>query len=348
MDINTTPLIDVMLVLLVMLIITIPIQLHAVNLEMPVGVPPDSLVKPEKVQIDIDEKSVVYWQGLPVTAQELDEKMSLVAQQPVPARDSPASQQGLPVRGVCQRAVHLQAQGPDQDRRHRQRAVRPMSATTMHRRRYRGTDPTRRMVGWSVVIAVHLLVLWARDQRTARRGLELIKKPLEAVGDPGSHHSAATATAAAPPKEIPKPPEQKVVKAAAPPPTYVPPPEVQPPVSSSDDRGAVAADAAGRAARDRATAALGGRQHLPVRAPTWASPVPTQVRPEMPRKAIRDGTEGVVKAQALIRDGLVREVTILSGPRVFHAAVQEAMKQYKCVSGSGDAIATQEFVFKID
>ena len=83
-DINTTPLIDVMLVLLVMLIITIPIQLHAVNLEMPVGVPPDNLVKPEKVQIDIDDKSVVYWQGLPVTAQELDEKMNLVAQQPVP------------------------------------------------------------------------------------------------------------------------------------------------------------------------------------------------------------------------------------------------------------------------
>lgn len=83
MDINTTPLIDVMLVLLVMLIITIPIQLHAVNLEMPVGVPPDNLVKPEKVQIDIDDKSIVYWQGLPVSAQELDEKMSLAAQQPV-------------------------------------------------------------------------------------------------------------------------------------------------------------------------------------------------------------------------------------------------------------------------
>ena len=40
MDINTTPLIDVMLVLLVMLIITIPIQLHTVNLNMPAGNPP--------------------------------------------------------------------------------------------------------------------------------------------------------------------------------------------------------------------------------------------------------------------------------------------------------------------
>ncbi len=82
MDINTTPLIDVMLVLLVMLIITIPIQLHAVNLEMPVGTPPENAIKPEKVQIDIDEKSVVYWQGLPVTAAELDQKMSEVGQLP--------------------------------------------------------------------------------------------------------------------------------------------------------------------------------------------------------------------------------------------------------------------------
>ena len=83
LDINTTPLIDVMLVLLVMLIITIPIQLHAVKLEMPVGVPPDSTIKPDKVQIGIDGQSVIHWNGLPVTAEELDRKMSLVAQQPV-------------------------------------------------------------------------------------------------------------------------------------------------------------------------------------------------------------------------------------------------------------------------
>ena len=83
MDINTTPLIDVMLVLLVMLIITIPIQLHAVNLDMPVGVPPTNLPKPEKIQIDIDERSIVYWQGLPVSAQELEANMNTVSQMPV-------------------------------------------------------------------------------------------------------------------------------------------------------------------------------------------------------------------------------------------------------------------------
>jgi biopolymer transport protein ExbD len=66
MDINTTPLIDVMLVLLVMLIITIPIQLHSVNLNMPTGNPPPPPVLPEVVKIDIDPSSVVYWNGLPV------------------------------------------------------------------------------------------------------------------------------------------------------------------------------------------------------------------------------------------------------------------------------------------
>jgi biopolymer transport protein ExbD len=84
MDINTTPLIDVMLVLLVMLIITIPIQLHAVNLEMPVGAPPQNLVKPEVVKIDIDDRSVVYWQGVPVQdGAELEAKMAAAAQQAV-------------------------------------------------------------------------------------------------------------------------------------------------------------------------------------------------------------------------------------------------------------------------
>jgi biopolymer transport protein ExbD len=80
-DMNTTPLIDVMLVLLVMLIITIPIQLHAVNMDLPVGAPPKNLVVPEKIQIDIDEKSIVYWQGLPIAGPELEVNMKTISQQ---------------------------------------------------------------------------------------------------------------------------------------------------------------------------------------------------------------------------------------------------------------------------
>ncbi len=81
-DINTTPLIDVMLVLLVMLIITIPIQLHAVNLEMPVGAPPSN-AQPQKVQIDIDNTSRIYWNGEIVEDRAvLEEKIAAAAAQP--------------------------------------------------------------------------------------------------------------------------------------------------------------------------------------------------------------------------------------------------------------------------
>ena len=66
MDINTTPLIDVMLVLIIMLIITIPVQLHAVNLNMPVGKPPPPLVEPVVVTIDIDFDGTISWNGEPV------------------------------------------------------------------------------------------------------------------------------------------------------------------------------------------------------------------------------------------------------------------------------------------
>jgi protein TonB len=68
----------------------------------------------------------------------------------------------------------------------------------------------------------------------------------------------------------------------------------------------------------------------------------------MPRKATQDGVEGLVKAQIHIKNGTIVEVTILSGPRVFHAAVKAAMMQYKCVSDEGDVLATQEFNFKLE
>ena len=62
-DINTTPLIDVMLVLLIMLIITIPIQLHTVALNMPVGNPSPPTTPPEVVDIDVDFDGTVLWNG---------------------------------------------------------------------------------------------------------------------------------------------------------------------------------------------------------------------------------------------------------------------------------------------
>ncbi len=61
MDINTTPLIDVMLVLIIMLIITIPVQLHAVKLAMPQNSPPPPAAAPVVVEISIAPDGVVSW-----------------------------------------------------------------------------------------------------------------------------------------------------------------------------------------------------------------------------------------------------------------------------------------------
>jgi biopolymer transport protein ExbD len=62
-EINTTPLIDVMLVLLIMLIVTIPIQLHSVELNLPHGAPRPPLVEPEVVRINIERDGVIFWNG---------------------------------------------------------------------------------------------------------------------------------------------------------------------------------------------------------------------------------------------------------------------------------------------
>ena len=65
-DMNTTPLIDVMLVLLIMLIITIPAQLHSVNLDMPLPTNAPKKADPVVVKIDVDANSVINWNGKPI------------------------------------------------------------------------------------------------------------------------------------------------------------------------------------------------------------------------------------------------------------------------------------------
>jgi biopolymer transport protein ExbD len=74
-DINTTPLIDVMLVLLIMLIITIPIQTHAVKLNMPVGNPPPPAVPPEVVNLEIDFDGTLLWNGEQIDQNTLDARL---------------------------------------------------------------------------------------------------------------------------------------------------------------------------------------------------------------------------------------------------------------------------------
>ena len=66
MEINMTPLIDVMLVLLTLLIITLPIQTHAVKLDMPAPSTKQSMFKPEVVNLGVDFDGTILWNGAPI------------------------------------------------------------------------------------------------------------------------------------------------------------------------------------------------------------------------------------------------------------------------------------------
>ena len=73
LDINTTPLIDVMLVLLIMFIITLPVLTHAVKLDMPQAraTPPDQ-IQTQPIRVDIDWDGTVLWDGNVVTLDQLE------------------------------------------------------------------------------------------------------------------------------------------------------------------------------------------------------------------------------------------------------------------------------------
>jgi biopolymer transport protein ExbD len=83
-EMNMTPLIDVMLVLIIMLIITIPIQNHSVNLNMPTNqAAPKNPVEPVVVNIDVDFDGTVLWNGVALANRnELEAKLTEVASQP--------------------------------------------------------------------------------------------------------------------------------------------------------------------------------------------------------------------------------------------------------------------------
>jgi biopolymer transport protein ExbD len=85
-DINTTPLIDVMLVLLIMLIITIPVETHAVKLDLPRSNPPAAKIQPAVVDLDIDFDGTMMWNGAAVAGRATLEQdlRSAAAQDPQP------------------------------------------------------------------------------------------------------------------------------------------------------------------------------------------------------------------------------------------------------------------------
>lgn len=216
---------------------------------------------------------------------------------------------------------------------------------------YKPKDASRRYKGIAIVVALHILIGWAIVSGTAKNALVALKKPLEAVVIQEVIIPPPPPPPPPPPKEI-KPKE--VPKVEAPPPPFVPPPDVAPPATLT----APVVQAVATPPPTPAVIAPPPPPAPPAPPPPPPPPkpavnrsdirvaCPTQVQPEMPRRAIQNGIGGVVRAQVLIKEGVVKEVTILSGPSVFHAAVRAAMLQYKCTAESGEITATQEFVFK--
>jgi biopolymer transport protein ExbD len=74
-DLNTTPLIDVMLVLLVMFIVTIPIATHKVKLDLPTV---DGQTEPQVYRLDMDSGGRLYWDGAPLPEAQLPARLAMV------------------------------------------------------------------------------------------------------------------------------------------------------------------------------------------------------------------------------------------------------------------------------
>lgn len=80
-EINMTPLVDVMLVLLIIFIITVPVLTHSVNIDLPRATNQANVVKPQTVTISVTQKGQVYWNDILVDTQQLSQKLQQVAAQ---------------------------------------------------------------------------------------------------------------------------------------------------------------------------------------------------------------------------------------------------------------------------
>lgn len=86
LDVNVTPLIDVMLVLLIMFIITIPVQTHAVKLDLPVATnTPPPPIEPLKNTVSVTAQNQITWNGTPISQDQLRQYLEVTQQMnPVP------------------------------------------------------------------------------------------------------------------------------------------------------------------------------------------------------------------------------------------------------------------------
>jgi biopolymer transport protein ExbD len=101
-EINMTPLVDVMLVLLIIFMVTLPVIQHAVKLDLPQASSQPNPAKPQQIQLAIDANGVNYWNGQALTQNELTQRMHTAAQQePLPELHLQADRK-VPYEAVAQ------------------------------------------------------------------------------------------------------------------------------------------------------------------------------------------------------------------------------------------------------
>jgi protein TonB len=197
-------------------------------------------------------------------------------------------------------------------------------------------NPVKHLFSMTVVVVLHIIVVYALVTGLARKVVEVIKQPLE---------TKIIEEIKDKPKDEPPPPPKLVT----PPPPFVPPPEVQIQMPSTLSTSAISTVTNVR----------------PVAAPVRAAPAPPpppkplvrkgavplhRVTPEFPRRALQDGIQGSVVAHLMVaRDGTVKEVKIISSePRgVFDREVIRAMMQWKFTPDDNDYIVEAPIEFKL-
>jgi len=210
----------------------------------------------------------------------------------------------------------------------------------------RQADPRRHLVGLSVVILFHALIVYALVTGLAKKVVDVVRAPIETK-------VIEEIKKPPPPPEIVLPPPPKL---EAPPPPYIPPPEVQiatpPPPQPTISVAPSPTPPPPTVMTPTPPVAVAPAPPAPK--PTTVNigvACPTQVKPETPVKAAREGISGVVRAQATIKGGKVVSVEILSSPArgVYDASVRKAMMQYVCSAAGDEEIkAVQEFVFNLE
>ena len=207
-------------------------------------------------------------------------------------------------------------------------------------------DPTRHLLGISIVILVHAIVIYALVTGLARRAVEVIKKPLTAT---------IIEEIKLPPPPPPPPPKKIEIPKAPPPPEqpYIPPPDIPPPVTNTEP-----VIAAPTITPPPAPYVI---EPPPPPAPPPPAPKPAIRRglvpidrtdPIFPEKARRDGIEnGRVLARLQVdENGLVTSVSIVEAtpPRVFDREVTRALSRWKFRPEGEKYVAEVEIHFKLE